>query len=208
MKVDVKNLSVPYEFHRPDGAVLFYVEEANLSYEHHDGEMSSEVTRFNFERGDGVGVIPYIEETDEVILVEQFRYPVYTGRAPSTTNKGWIMEIVAGIVDDEGEVVAERELLEETGYKLAGPLELLSTFYLSPGGSSESMQLFLAPVTKREDADRHAGLQAESEDIRIHIQGLDNALKLIEIGHIQDAKTIIALLMLKGRGVSHEMIEI
>jgi hypothetical protein len=38
MKVDVKNLSVPYEFHRSDGAVLFYVEEANLSYEQYDGE--------------------------------------------------------------------------------------------------------------------------------------------------------------------------
>jgi ADP-ribose pyrophosphatase len=70
--------------------------------------MSSDVTRVNFERGDGVGVIPYIKETDEVILVEQFRYPVYTGRAPANTNKGWIIEIVAGIVDDEGEVVAER----------------------------------------------------------------------------------------------------
>ena len=76
----------------------------------------------------------------------------------------------------------------------------MSTFYLSPGGSSESIQLYLAPVTKKEDADRYAGVHEESEDIRIHILGLDNALKLIEIGHIQDAKTIIALLMLKGRG--------
>lgn len=199
MKVDVKNLGVPYEFTKPTGEPLFYVEEARLTYERYDGEMSTEVTRVNFERGDGVGVLPYIEETDEVILVEQFRYPVYAGRASSTTNKGWIIEIVAGIVDDEGEIVAQRELLEETGFKPAGPPELLSTFYLSPGGSSESMQLYLARVEQKADADRYAGAHEESEDIRIHILELDNALKLIEIGHIQDAKTIIALLMLKGQ---------
>ena len=75
--------------------------------------MCPEVTRVNFELGDGVGVLPYIEATDEVILVEQFRYPVYTGRATPASNKGWIIEIVAGIVVDESEVVAERELLEE-----------------------------------------------------------------------------------------------
>ena len=109
MKVDVKNLSVPYEYVKSDGTPLFYVEEARVSYEQYHGEMGPEVTRVNFERGDGVGVLPYVEETDEVILVEQFRYPVYTGRATSGTNKGWIMEIVAGIVDDEDEIVAERE---------------------------------------------------------------------------------------------------
>jgi hypothetical protein len=69
MKVDVKNLGVPYEY-SPTGAPLFYVEETVLSYEQYDGEMSSKITRVNFERGDGVGVLPYIEETGEVILVE------------------------------------------------------------------------------------------------------------------------------------------
>ena len=112
------------------------------------------------------------------------------------------MEIVAGIVDDEDEIVAERELLEETGFELTAPLELLSTFYLSPGGCSESMQLYLARVKKKEDADRYAGVQEEAEDIRIHILSLENALKLIEIGHIQDAKTIIALLMLRQKKIA------
>jgi len=53
------------------------------------------------------------------------------------------------------------------------------------------MQLYLARVEKKEDADRYAGVQEEAEDIRVHILSLENALKLIEIWHFQDAKTII-----------------
>lgn len=197
MKVEVKNVDIAYEFPKSGSKPMFQVEEARLSYERYDGTMSEEVTRVNFERGDGVGVLPYIESTNRVILVEQFRYPVYAGRTSSADKKGWLLEIVAGIVDDEGEVVAERELLEETGFELAAPLELMTTFYLSPGGCSESMQLYLARVEQKENVDCFAGLEEEAEDIRIHILDMDDALKLVEIGHIQDAKTIIALLMLK-----------
>ena len=102
MKVNVKGISIPYEFKLPSGHVLFRVEEARLSYEQFDGSMGSEVTRVNFERGDAVGVLLYAEETGEVILVEQFRYPVYA----SNRKKGWTLEIVAGIKDDEGQAVA------------------------------------------------------------------------------------------------------
>ena len=69
MKVNVKEISIPYEFKLPSGHVLFRVEEARLSYEQFDGSMGSEVTRVNFERGDAVGVLLYAEETGEVILV-------------------------------------------------------------------------------------------------------------------------------------------
>ena len=90
-------------------------------------------------------------------------------------------------------------IVEETGLELAAPLEKLSTFYLSPGACSESMELYLAKVRKPEDSKRYAGIKEEAEDIKIRVLSLENAIKLIEIGHIQDAKTIIALLMLKDR---------
>ena len=94
MNVDVKEISVPYEFRTPSGHSLFRMEEGRLSYEQFTGEMGPEVTCVNFERGDGVGVLPYIEETGELVLIEQFRYPVYAGRATPEGNKGWLIEIV------------------------------------------------------------------------------------------------------------------
>jgi hypothetical protein len=60
MNVDVKTVALPYEFTKPTGNPLFYVEEARLSNEQYDGQMSTEAARVNFERGDGVGAPPYI----------------------------------------------------------------------------------------------------------------------------------------------------
>jgi len=37
------------------------------------------VTRLNFERGGSVGVLLYDPQDDTVVLVRQFRYPVYAG---------------------------------------------------------------------------------------------------------------------------------
>ena len=59
------------------------------------------------EQGNAVAVLA-IDDDDEVILVNEFRYPV-----------GYVLEIPAGNID-KGETplkCAKRELLEETGYK-------------------------------------------------------------------------------------------
>ena len=59
------------------------------------------------EQGNAVAVLA-IDDDDEAILVNEFRYPV-----------GYVLEIPAGNVD-KGETplkCAQRELLEETGYK-------------------------------------------------------------------------------------------
>ncbi len=193
MNVNVKEISVPYEFKLPSGRVLFRVEEVRLSYEQFDGSMGSDVTRVNFERGDAVGALLYEEETGKVILVEQFRYPVYARDA----QKGWMLEIVAGIKDDEGRVVARREILEETGLEPTSPLEHLTDFYVSPGGTSERVELYLARVQETGSLQENTGIAAESEDTRTHAIPLAEALQMVEDGRIEDGKTILALLMLK-----------
>lgn len=200
MHVEIKSCQVPYQFTLPNGHTLFKIEEATLSYETFQGVMTPNIKRVNFERGDGVGVLLYCEEADEVVLIEQFRYPVYASRSePNHQNKGWLLEIVAGIKDADGQVVARRELFEETGFELTKPLEHLITFYLSPGGCSEQMELYLAHVKKAEGIQQHTGLKAEAEDIRTHLIPRAQALHMLEHGQIKDAKTIIALHMLKDR---------
>ena len=200
MKVNIKSVLVPYRFTLPNGHVLFQVEEAVFSHEKFSGEMTPDITRVNFERGDGVGVLLYADDTDDVVLIEQFRYPVYASRSePRSEKKGWLLEIVAGIKDAEGHVVAQRELLEETGFELTESLDHLTTFYLSPGGCSERLELYLAHVRKTDGVQTHTGLASETEDIRTHVIPFPDALDMARDGRIQDAKTIAALFLLKER---------
>ena len=79
------------------------------------------------------------------------------------------------------------------------PLEHLTTFYASPGGTSERLELYLAHVRGAEGVRKHTGLVSESEDIRTHIVSFSEALHMVDDGRIQDGKTILALLMLKDR---------
>lgn len=197
MRVEIKSVKSPYQFTLPNGHVLFQIEEATLTHEKFTGGMMPDLTRINFERGDGVGVLLYAEDSDEVVLIEQFRYPVYASRSePDHPQKGWLLEIVAGIKDADGHVVAKRELFEETGFEISKPLTHLSTFYLSPGGCSEQMELYLAHVKKADGVQTHTGLKSEAEDIRTHHISRKKTKDMIAEGKIRDAKTIIALMML------------
>ena len=200
MRVQISSRSTPYEYHSPNGHVLFSMEEAVLSYERFDGRMSPPVKRANFNRSDSVSVLLYAWETDEIVLVEQFRYPAHA-RCPESERggKGWILETVAGIKDARGPDVARRELLEETGFALTGDLEHLTTAYVSPGGTSERVELYLARVSKPDGIRKQAGLESEAEDIRPHTIPFEEALRMVADGRIVDLKTIVSLYMLKER---------
>ena len=79
----------------------------------------------------------------------------------------WILELVAGLIDKQGESeeqVARRELMEEAGIA-PGYLCKINEYWMSPGASTEKMHLFvaLAPLAEVEGV---YGLASESEDIR------------------------------------------
>ena len=179
---------------------LFRVIRAQLRYRRFDGTMSAPVTRINFERGDSVAVLLHDPEEDSVILVRQFRYPVYAGLDPDAregddAQRAWLLEIVAGVQDEGRSVreVAHSELLEEAGYAIAGELEPITTVYPSPGGSSERTHLFLARVDRRQRAGAGGGVVAEGEDTQVVVLPFAQAWDMIARGAITDAKTIIAL---------------
>ena len=189
---------------------LFHVMRANLHYRRFDGQMSASITRISFERGDSVGVLLYDPHDDAVILVRQFRYPVYAGldptqRAGDGAWQAWILEVVAGVKDTDLSVteVANKELLEEAGYRIAGDLQPIATFYVSPGGSSEHIHLFLGEVDRRRPATPGGGVIAEGEDTQIVVVPRAEALAMIARGEICDAKTIIALQHLALRQAGH-----
>jgi len=183
MRVEVKGRHREY-----DG--IFKLDKAVLRYEKFDGRMSNEVTRLVFERGDSVGVVLYDRGQDTVILVEQFRYPAYVREE----DDGWLLEVVAGIVDRgrSPDAVARAELVEEAGYSLE-ELEYVTTFYPSPGASSERIHLYLGYVSAAARVGAGGGSSQESEDIRVVEMPLDEALRLVRQGLIKNGTTIIAL---------------
>jgi len=201
--VEVIELAEDYAF---GGA--FRIERGRLRFRRFDGAMSEPITRITFERNDAVGVLLYDPHDDGVILVRQFRFPVFAALPPEQqadegARKAWLIEVIAGVQDPGYGVreVAHKEMLEESGYKLHGPLEHVMTFYVSPGGTSERVHLFYGELDHRARAEAGGGVLAEGEDTQVIFVPRAQALAMVASGEICDAKTIIALQNLELRRI-------
>jgi nudix-type nucleoside diphosphatase (YffH/AdpP family) len=166
----------------------FQIQEAKVSFQLYDGQMSNPVRRLVFERGDAAAALLFNYDSQKVLLIEQFRYPTYE-RGPS-----WIQEVVAGVIkpDESPEEAIRREVEEEVGYRVQ-QLTPIATFYVSPGGTSERIFLFYAEVGDNDRISDGGGLVAENEDIRLVEYTRSDLVQALTSGQIQDAKTIIAV---------------
>jgi ADP-ribose pyrophosphatase len=101
-----------------------------------------------------------------------------------------LIELPAGTLEppEPPAVTAERELIEETGYR-ATKIEFLHAFFLSPGILDEKMHLYLATGLTAGPTAREEG-----EEIENWLVPFNEALSMIFRGEIQDAKTIVGLL--------------
>jgi ADP-ribose pyrophosphatase len=173
---------------------IFRIFSVKFRYTLPDGTVFGPVDRLVLDRKESVGVILHDIRAEEIILVEQVRI------ATIDNGSGWLMEIPAGIIDDgeTPEQSARRETKEETG---AEPIEVefVSSFYLSPGTSSERMHLFYCPFRNGLTVLARAGLAEEMEDIKVHRVPKNRALDMVRTGEIADAKTILALFYLSTK---------
>ena len=169
----------------------FKVDEAVVSYERFDGKMNRPVRRLCFERGDSAAAIVFNRDRQNVILIEQFRYPTFR------KGEGWIVEVVAGVVPEyeTPEAALRREVREEIGYDI-DRLQPIATFYPSPGGSSERIILYCAEMTNAGKIESGGGLTESGEDIRIIELSLQTLRDELLRGRIHDAKTLIAVMWL------------
>jgi len=118
MKVILKEKELAYKG-------FFTLEKSRLQFEKKDGTLSEEVVResfyrgdsvASFYRGDSVAALVYDLKAEKVLLVRQFRYPVYT----VDPENAWVLELVAGSCEP-GEDPLEtllRELAEEVNLSL------------------------------------------------------------------------------------------
>jgi ADP-ribose pyrophosphatase len=117
---------------------------------------------------------------EEVILIRQYRHAA--GRE--------LLEIPAGTLH-EGEdprACAVRELEEETGYRAASMTER-ARFFTTPGFTTELMYLYEASGLTKTQTNPD-----DDEVIEVDIVSTADALRMVDDGRIQDAKSILGLL--------------
>ena len=166
----------------------FRLDEYSLSHELFGGGDSPVFTREIFERGSVVAVLPYDPERRKVVLIEQFR-----AGAIEDPDGPWLIESVAGVIEpgESTQQVALRECVEEAGCEIR-QLEIISKYYVSPGGTSEHCSLYCGLVDSNGVAGIH-GLADENEDIRVMVVDAEEAFAWVREGRIRSSATIIAL---------------
>jgi len=133
----------------------------------------------------GSAVIVPVFPDGTLALVRQYRHPAlrYLLEIPAGTLK-------RGEVPEEG---AARELEEELGV-VAGRMEKLSEFFVSPGFCEEKMWVYLA--TELVETEQRLEEDEILEVVRIPFS---RALSMITTGEIEDAKTIIGVMLAAPR---------
>lgn len=154
-----------------------------------------DVRRDRFRFGDGELVRDYLDHPgavavlaldadDRVLLIQQYRHAI--------GHRDW--EIPAGLMDMPGEsglAGAQRELAEEADLEAAS-WGLLLDLFLSPGGTSEAMRIFLARDVQTVAHDYVRG--EEEAELVPHWVPLDEAVAAALDGRIQNAVTVSAVL--------------
>jgi len=161
-----------------------------------DGKTQT-ITREVFDTGHGAVILLYDPARGRIVLVRQFRLPVYL-----SGGEGHLIEACAGKLEGETpEVRIVKELEEETGFRVkAAPVRLFEAF-MSPGKFMEKLTFFAARYSPEDRIGPGGGLAEEGEDIEVIEPTLDEAVAMIATGEIFDAKTIILLYYAKLHGL-------
>lgn len=130
-----------------------------------------------------VGVLA-LNDHGQVLLIQQYRHPI--------VHRDW--EIPAGLMDVPGESglkSAQRELAEEADLR-ADRWDLLLDLFLSPGGTSEAMRVFLA---RDLHSVAHSYVRdAEEAELVPRWVSLDTVVDAALSGQIRNAVTVSAVL--------------
>ena len=134
----------------------------------------------------GAVCIIAVDDDQQVLLVQQYRHPV----------SALLWEPPAGLLDvahEEPLAAAQRELFEEAGYRAARWSVLLDVF-MSPGGSSESVRLFLAQeLTPVSEAERFLG-EAEERTMVTRWVSLERARAGLFSGDLHSPLSVMGIL--------------
>ena len=128
-----------------------------------------------------------LDAEDRILMIRQYRHPV--GRL--------LWEIPAGLRDVAGEdpwLTAQRELMEETGYR-ARDWRVLADYYSSPGFTTERLRIFLArDLETVPAAERHFVPRDEEAHLLLGWLPLDEAVRKVFAGELHNGPAILAIM--------------
>src|SRR5476651_1212812 len=145
-------------------------------------------TREVYDRGNGATILLYNRARRTVVLIRQFRLPVFVNG-----HDGLLIEVAAGLL--EGAAPEERiraEAEEETGYRVHHVQKVFES-YMSPGSVTEKLHFFIAEYDATSKVSDGGGLEEETEELEVLEWKFDEALEAFYRGEICDAKTIMLL---------------
>ncbi len=127
-----------------------------------------------------VAILPILDD-GRICLIRNFRVAVAKS----------LIELPAGTLEpgEDPALTASRELVEETGYR-AAKVEKLREFFVSPGILNERMYLYLASGLEPGPTALEPG-----ENIETLLVSFDDAMRMVFDGTIEDAKTLVGLLL-------------
>jgi 8-oxo-dGDP phosphatase len=128
-----------------------------------------------------------LDEADRILLIRQYRHPA----------GALLWEIPAGLRDVSGEpawTTAERELLEETGYR-AADWRVLADFFSSPGCSTEKLRIFLARgLTEVPAGQQHYVREHEEAFLAVAWVPLEEAVRRFLAGDLHNGAAGVGIL--------------
>jgi 8-oxo-dGDP phosphatase len=136
----------------------------------------------------GAVAVVALDDDGQVLLIRQYRHPV-----------GHLLwEIPAGLCDVAGEhprATAERELLEEAGYR-ASEWHGLADFFSSPGITTERLQVFLARGLTWVPESERGGHVPRDEEAHLLVRWvpLHQAVRLFLAGDLHNGVTAVGIL--------------
>lgn len=149
-----------------------------------------------YDRGNGAVILLYNRQKNSVILIRQFRLPVYVNG-----HDGFLIEAAAGLLEEQDPVSRiKAEAEEETGFRITDVEKVFEAF-MSPGSVTEKLYFFIAEYQDNNRQSDGGGLPEEGEDVEVLEMPFLEALAAIRNGEIIDGKTIMLLqhLALSGR---------
>lgn len=141
------------------------------------------------EFGQCVGVLPFVD-AEHVVMVRQYRYP-------ARENHRWEMPTGSPRPGEALEQAAQRELMEEAGYR-ANELHWISSYHTSKSVCEETAHLYigrdLVPADSPPD---------DTEFFERVTLPFDEVLRMVIESEVRDSMTVIAVLhaaRLRGAG--------
>lgn len=170
------------------------IDEFALAHPHDEGRTIGPAKREYVTSKSAIALLVYCPSAEQLLMSRQFRMPVMFDTGD--VEKSWIYEVIAGVIDNNDSPwdTAVREAQEEAGIAIDSiSLVRVAELYLSPGMTSEKMNIFTCAVGSLVPVARNGGLEHEAEAIVSEWISYEAAKKLLAEEKIKDAKTFIAL---------------